>query len=145
MSVRKGFLASQPNFGVGQDNAPSSSAGSSIESAYDPNTGVQIPGYKLPQEPPRLSTDGALGDETAHGDVQAYKETRDAVSGGVHCGGSPGIAIPTDIDRFSTKGTTFADSTGVAGGPYADHDLVVRKGGADDQTDTGASGGRVLL
>jgi hypothetical protein len=50
------------------------------------------------------SSHGALGSETAHGDVQAYRETRIAVSHGLHDQGATGLALPTGIDGFTTEG-----------------------------------------
>lgn len=83
---------------------------------------------------PRLSTHGALGDESAHGDLAGYR-AKQAQYGSVHQdGGAGGIGVGQPCG-LSTTGQVNADSnvqsTGVAGGEYADHSLVIRKGGAD--------------
>jgi hypothetical protein len=132
MTVQKGFAFDHSK--AARDNAPSSCDGASCESAFDPNTGQRIPGYVATSPPARLSTHGALGDETAHGTIGAYHEAA-AASEGIHYGGGPELALPTDVDRFSTTGDINADSnlqsTGTAGGPLADHSLVLREGGSD--------------
>ena len=118
------------------------------------NTGLTFPPTDSMDTSGRNS--GLGYSETGQADVQAYKETRAAVSGGAHCGGGPGIALPTGdsrgdhSDRFSTVGQIPADSnmqsTGVAGGPLADHSFLVREGGSDASAQEAEGfGGRSLL
>jgi hypothetical protein len=71
MTVQRGFAFDHGK--AVQGNAPSSCDGASCESAFDPNTGARVPGYVAPQPPARLSTAGALGDESAHGDIVQWK------------------------------------------------------------------------
>jgi hypothetical protein len=81
----------------------------------------------------RQSTRGALGDETAHGDLAGYRQ-KQADYGAVHPGGSAGFGVgqPCELSR---TGEVDADSnlqsTGTAGGPLADQSFVVREGGSD--------------
>ena len=138
MAIRQGFAFSHDR--NAQQNAPSSGDGASVASAYDPITGQRNPGYRPPQTSPRASTAGSLGGSVhscldgsvrvAGTNEREYREAA-AASGGIHPGGSAGYSLPTDLDRFKTRGSIPADSnfqsTGVAGGPYADHEMVRRR------------------
>jgi hypothetical protein len=118
------------------------------DSAVAPPAGDGTPGdYQDGKASAPISTRGALGDETAHGDLAGYR-AKQAQYSQIECGGSPGMALPTgEGNDFSRTGEvpggfdSNRTSTTTTGG--TDH-LVVRKGGADDQTDTGQSGGRTI-
>jgi hypothetical protein len=156
VAIQQGFFKNAGG-GAPQNNAPSSGSGVSVESAVDPMTGQRLD-YRAPQVSPRLSTDGSLNGPVhscKDGSVRVtgtnereYREAAAAASG-IHPGGSAGYGLPSDVDRFVTSGRIPADSnyhaTTVVGGAAADHDLVLRRGGADDQTNTGDSGGRTIL
>ena len=96
-------------------------------------------------ESPRQESHSALGDTSAHGDLQGYRAKQQQYGAIGSDGGAAGMGVGYPCD-LSTTGTIPADSNlqpeTTTGG--TDH-LVVRKGGADDQTNTGLSGGRSLL
>jgi hypothetical protein len=124
-------------------NAPSSGDGST-NPPRNINTGAVNPNYKAPQDAPRLSTTGALGSETAHGDLAGYR-AKQAHYGSVQSGGDGagfGVGVPC---HFDSTGSLPSDSnrqaTTTTGGS---DELVIRTGGADDQTDTGQSGGKYI-
>ena len=130
MAVTHGFLFDHSN--SAQNNAPSSGDGG--------------PDYDSPQPSDRLSTRNALGDESAHGDLAGYR-AKQAQYGAVQSGGD-GSGFALGECDFTTTGQVPADSnlqsTTTAGGPQADHRLVVRDGGADDGTSGPNVGGRVV-
>ncbi len=100
---------------------PSSGDGASVESKYDPMTGVPVPGYKAPSPSARQNAEGGLNTELSdnRNHPQDYRETQ-AASQGVHGGGAEGLALPTG-QRFGTSGKVDEDSnrqsTTVVGAP----------------------------
>jgi hypothetical protein len=83
-----------------QDNAPSSGDGG-VPASFEG----------------RMDTSGGLDTHlsASRGSEQAYRETQAACSG-IHDGGAPGLALPTDVERFSTTGQVPADSATTTGG-----------------------------
>ncbi len=90
---------------------PSSGDGASVESKYDPMTGVPVPGYRAPSPSARQNSEGGLNTQLSdnRNHPQDYRETQEAVSG-VHGGGASGLALPTDVEKFGTSGKVDADS-----------------------------------
>ncbi len=107
MSVKSGFLFPRDE----QGNAPSSGDGASVESKYDPNTGLAAPGYVAPSPSKRQDAHGGLNTQLSEGrnSERDYRETY-AASSGVHGGGAEGLALPTDVERFRTTGQISGDS-----------------------------------
>jgi hypothetical protein len=83
VTVQKGFAFRQQPI-----PADSSGDGASSPSHFNPWTGCENTGYQQPEPPSRLSTTGALGDETAHGDVAEWQR----------CCGQPGGMSPGITD-----------------------------------------------
>jgi hypothetical protein len=81
------------------DPLPSGSSGDGASNATgsqaDPNTGDVNKSYRAPQVQPRQSTTGALGDETAHGDIEAWQRSTDrpGLGVGIQGNGSGGITV----------------------------------------------------
>ncbi len=100
---------------------PSSGDGASVESKYDPMTGVPVPGYRAPSPSARQNSEGGLNTQLSdnRNHPQDFRETQ-AASQGVHDGGAPGLALPTG-QRFGTSGKVDEDSnrqsTTVVGAP----------------------------
>lgn len=97
--------------------AASSGDGASVESAFDPNTGQRIPGGgTTPADPGRMDTSGGLDSHLSRsrGSERDYRETY-AASSGVHGGGATGLALPSDVEKFSTTGPIPADSARTIG------------------------------
>jgi hypothetical protein len=141
MSIQHGFAANA-GLGAPENNAPSSADGSSIQSAFDPNTGERVPGYQPPKVVQRQSPVGGVGDsETGLADAASFRRT-EAQFGGIsddcdsNCNAA-GYALPNGApDHFHTVGSILENSnlqsTTVVGGPGADHEMVRRTGGGDD-------------
>lgn len=107
MSIRTKFaLPDEPG-------KPSSGDGASVESKYDPNTGLSIPGYQAPSPSARQDAEQGglstpLSDNRNH--QRDYRETA-AASQGIHPdGGGGGVSLPTSVDGFRTSGSIPADS-----------------------------------
>jgi hypothetical protein len=102
---------------------------------------------------PRQSTADAYGDNKAHGDVQAFRATRDAYSGipssmdgGISSAGyelewSGERGVDADDTSFPISTVDFEEFGTTAGGT---DQLITRSAGGDDQRDTGQSGGRAI-
>jgi hypothetical protein len=135
MAVTHGFAFPK------EPGKPSSGDGASVESANDPNTGASIPGYQPPLSPPSLSTVGGLDSQLSRDrDPSADYRRAQAQSSMVTGAGAAGFGLSHSADsEFSSTGTVPADSTGVAGGPAADHRFVQRTAGADDGEEFGKS------
>ena len=121
MTIQKGFAFPHPD----PNNLPSSGDGG--------------PDYDAIQPSNRLSTAGALGDETAHGDssLAAWQANahRPGLGVSITDAGAPGYGVGAH-DSFSRTGEIPADSnltsTTTAGGPLADSSFVRNSGGGDD-------------
>jgi hypothetical protein len=145
LSIKHGFAFSK------EPAKPSSGDGASVESKFDPNTGERNPSYKTPTPSPAPDTTGAnggLGQSSAGAaDLKAYRVAQQQYSG-VKPGGGAGFGstIKGDSDdKFTSTGSIPADSARQPMTTSAGSDeLVIRTGGADDQTDTGQSGGREI-
>jgi len=124
MSIRQGFLFNHSS--ESQDNAPSSGDGASSPAAFSPITGQRNDSYEAPPVAPRLDTRGGLDSHLSRdrGSERDYREAQ-AASEGIHDGGSPGLALPTDVDRFHTVGGHFVDEQTGAGYGVAGEDHLV--------------------
>jgi hypothetical protein len=117
--------------------AASSGDGSSVESAFDLNTGERLAGYRAPQVSDRLDTSGGLDSTLTRGGrgdelITAYRSSAarhggidfDADSNETSCG----VELGSEVDRFTTTGHVNPDSnfqsTGTAGGPQSDSRFV---------------------
>ena len=128
----------------------SSGDGAAYPSQVDPNTGVVNPNYRTPPVSPRQSTDGAFngGVHVCSGNYDQVRDIRQSEadyrgswnqSAGVYAGGAaaiPNFGRPEMHHEMVRTGDVPADSnyqpTTTVGGPQADHDFIIRRGGADD-------------
>jgi hypothetical protein len=95
MTVQKGFAFKQQPL-----PADSSGDGACMPSRFDPQTGCENPGYQQPMDPPRLSTTGGLGNESAHGDVAGWDAAKHNA-----CGEKPGQSAGFALSPNSGFGT----------------------------------------
>jgi len=120
------------------------------DSVPSPSAGDGGPGYSAIAPSDRLNTshglDSAISRSRGHEDQYRLAQHQ---STGVKPAGSSGFGLQGDVDSgFWTNETPAvpADSNEQSATTTGGSDrFVLRKGGADDQTDSGQSGGRVLL
>jgi len=108
-------MAIRDHFALGTavpGNAASSGDGASIESETDPNTGNRKLDYRAPEPSERQAV--SVGDESAHGDVQAYVRAKQTAAG-IKPGGGSGFSVGS-TDKLVVNDAGLPDDSGIQAG-----------------------------